>query len=317
MIQMCDQVCGQVEAMAKGLQVCPLGRMVHVDGSDIDRLGQRIEHESLAFGIEPHLLNLFEQDCLFACVDVSVGLCGSLSLLHLGGRVGSGLQSGAKPGSLSPTDRPARQAADRCLDKEAFPEMTDIARLLLLISVLALGGCAAKPQPEHDACALFDDNGGFFNNWSRHTRQVEREFGVPAHVVMATIWKESSFQARARPARKRHLGFIPGKRPSNAYGYPQALDSTWDWYRQDTGRSGAKRNSFKDAAHFVGWYHDQSHRRNGVAKSDAYNLYLNYYLGHGGYARGAAQSNAFARDAAQRVAARAALYSHQMSQCRA
>jgi hypothetical protein len=187
----------------------------------------------------------------------------------------------------------------------------------LFASALMLTGCASTTTSSHDACRLLDENGGLFNNWYRSTRKAEREFGVPAHIVMATIWKESDFQARARPARNRHLGFIPGRRPSNAYGYPQALDSTWDWYRESTGRKRAKRHKFKDAVHFVAWYHDQSGRRNGVARTDAYNLYLNYYLGHGGYARGAAADNAFAQNAARRVADQAERYRSQISNCRA
>lgn len=189
-------------------------------------------------------------------------------------------------------------------------------RLLLLSLLVLLSACASQPSNIDNACVIYDEKGGLFNNWYRYSKRVEREFGVPSHVLMATIWKESAFQARARPPRKKILGFIPGPRPSNAYGYPQALNSTWDWYRKETGRSRAKRNKFKHAIHFVGWYHDQSHRRNQVAKTDTYNLYLNYYLGHGGFARGAAANNAFARDAARRTAQRAELYRSQIARCR-
>ena len=41
-----------------------------------------------------------------------------------------------------------------------------------------------------------------------------------------------------------------------------------------------------DALDFIGWYNDTSHRRLGLSKGDAYSLYLAYYSGHGGYARG-------------------------------
>jgi hypothetical protein len=187
---------------------------------------------------------------------------------------------------------------------------------MLLMVVLGLAGCASQPANVHDICAIYDEKGGLINNWYRQSKRVEKEFGVPPHVTMATIWKESTFQARVKPPRKKYLGFIPGPRPSDAYGYPQALRSTWRWYQEETGRSRAKRQKFKHAIHFVGWYHDQSHRRNGVAKHDAYNLYLNYYLGHGGYARGAAANNAFARDAARRVAEQAEKYRVQLARCR-
>ena len=41
-----------------------------------------------------------------------------------------------------------------------------------------------------------------------------------------------------------------------------------------------------DALDFIGWYNHTSNKRLGISKSDAYNLYLAYYSGHGGYARG-------------------------------
>jgi len=191
------------------------------------------------------------------------------------------------------------------------------ARVLLLVGmILALVGCASQPSNVNNICTIYDEKGGLFNNWYRYGKKVEKMYGVPAHVTMATIWKESTFQARVKPPRKKYLGFIPGPRPSNAYGYPQALKSTWKWYRDSTGRSRARRSNFKHSIYFVGWYHDQSHRKNGVAKTDAYNLYLNYYLGHGGYARGAAASNGHARAAAGRVASQAEKYRAQLARCR-
>lgn len=185
----------------------------------------------------------------------------------------------------------------------------------VFLLALFLAGCASQPANINNACAIFDEKGGWFNNWYRQARKVEKEFGVPVPVLMATIHKESAFQARAKPPRTKLLGFIPWKRPSDAYGYAQALSSTWQWYRDETGRQGADRNDFFDAIHFVGWYHHQSHIRNGVALHDAYNLYLNYYLGHGGYARGAARQNDWARGAAARVQRRADAYAAQLRGC--
>lgn len=189
-------------------------------------------------------------------------------------------------------------------------------RYLLLASLLVLSACASQPRDVSNICAIYDEKGGLFNNWYRYSKRAYKRYGIPPHITMATIWKESSFRARAKPPRKRILGFIPGPRPSDAYGYPQALKSTWRWYKQETGKGGVKRNKFKHAIEFVAWYHDQSHRKNGVAKNDAYNLYLNYYLGHGGYARGHAASNSFARSAASRMAKQAKIYRQQLARCR-
>lgn len=189
------------------------------------------------------------------------------------------------------------------------------AVVALLGLLLVLSGCASKPSNISNACAVFSERGGWFDNWHRHAKRTEREFGVPVPILMATIKTESGFEARARPPRTRLFGVIPWKRPSTAYGYAQAIDGTWDWYRRDTGRHGARRSRFADAVHFVGWYHYQSHRRNGIALDDAYNLYLAYYAGHGGYARGDWRRRPGMQRAARRTADRANTYARQMRAC--
>lgn len=185
----------------------------------------------------------------------------------------------------------------------------------LLAIMLVLTGCAGTPEQTDNACAVFDQRGGWFNNWYKYARNTEKEYGVPVPVLMATIYKESGFNARAKPPRSKLLGFIPWKRPSSAYGYPQALDSTWQWYQDKSGNRRAKRNKFKDAIDFVGWYHAQSHRRNGMALNDTYHLYLAYYAGHGGYARGTWKSKPWMKSAARRTAAMANRYQQQLRNC--
>src|SRR3546814_4460646 len=132
-----------------------------------------------------------------------------------------------------------------------------------------------------DVCSSDLEQGGWFNNWYKATARAQKKYGVPKAIILATIRQESSFRANAKPPRRRLLGFIPWTRPSNAFGFPQALDSTWDSYCKSTGNYGAERDDFSDAADFVGWYYRQSHKRNGIALNDAYHLYMTYYLGHG------------------------------------
>ena len=78
--------------------------------------------------------------------------------------------------------------------------------------LLLLSACASAPSRINNACAVFEQKDGLFNNWSREARKVEREFGVPVPVLMATIYTESGFKAHARPPRTKLLGFIPWKR---------------------------------------------------------------------------------------------------------
>ncbi len=187
--------------------------------------------------------------------------------------------------------------------------------VLVLLLMLPLASCATAPHHINDVCSVFNQRDGWFNNWHSAARRAEREYGVPVPVLMAIIRKESGFRPYARPPRKWILGFIPWKRPSSAYGFSQALDGTWDRYRRETGHWGADRNSFADAIDFVGWYSYQSHVKNGIALNDTYNLYLAYYFGHAGYARGNWRNNPSVQRAAHAAADMARLYASQMQVC--
>ncbi|MDZ5697102.1 transglycosylase SLT domain-containing protein [Chelativorans sp. M5D2P16] len=186
-------------------------------------------------------------------------------------------------------------------------------RAAVLFLLLVLAGCASTPDNINNACSVFQQRDGWFNDWYSAAKRTERTYGVPVPVLMATIRVESGFKANARPPRKKLLGFIPWKRPSSAYGYSQALDGTWAEYKRATGKPMATRRSFADAVDFVGWYHYRSNQKNGIALNDTYNLYLAYYAGHGGYARGNFGSGT--RRAAQKAAAMADSYARQIRSC--
>lgn len=188
-------------------------------------------------------------------------------------------------------------------------------RVLIILALLALAGCASAPKNTRNACAVFEQRDGWFNNWERAARKTEREFGVPVPILMATIYTESGFRPYARPPRKKLFGFIPWGRVSSAYGYSQALDGTWAQYKRATGRWTAKRSNFADAVHFVGWYHAYNHSKNGIALTDAYNLYLAYYSGDAGYARGSWRGNSAIQATARRSAQLAATYAQQLRSC--
>lgn len=188
-------------------------------------------------------------------------------------------------------------------------------RVLIVALLMMLGGCATTPDNIGNVCSVFDQKGGWFNNWYDQAKDAEHEYGVPVSILMATLYKESGFQAHAKPPRTRLLWIIPWTRPSSAYGYPQALDSTWAWYQKKTGRRGADRDDFGDAVQFVGWYYYQSHIRNGIALNDAYHLYVSYYAGHGGYARGVWKRSAYIKRIARATASTATRYAAQMRSC--
>lgn len=188
-------------------------------------------------------------------------------------------------------------------------------RIAFIVALLLLAGCATVPRETRNACAIFEQRDGLFNNWQRAANHAERQYGVPVPILMATIYTESGFRSNARPPRRKLLGFIPWKRISTAYGYSQALDGTWAEYKRATGSWTASRTNFSDAVHFVAWYHNKNSRKNGISRNDAYSLYLAYYLGDAGYARGGWRGNSKLQGAARRSAGIAANYAQQLRGC--
>ena len=182
-----------------------------------------------------------------------------------------------------------------------------------LVVIAGSVGCSATrpPRSPDDACAIFREKKG----WYEEALDARERWGVPIPIQLAFIRQESSFDGDARPPRRKFLGFIPGPRPSNAQGYAQALESTWDDYRKATGARGADRDEFGDAVDFIGWYNARSAEICGIPKDDAYRLYLAYHEGPMGYRRGSHRRKAWLLGAAQRVAGRAARYESQLSRC--
>ena len=183
--------------------------------------------------------------------------------------------------------------------------------LFLLIAALMVGCSSSPPKSVNDICAIFKEKDG----WYDAAAEARDEWGSPIPVMMAIMYQEARFQAKAKPPRKKILGFIPGPRPTDAYGYSQALGSTWDGYERSAGRYFADRDDFDDAIDFIGWYNDQSWRRSGIAKSDSYRLYLAYHEGHGGFNRGTFRNKQWLIDVAHKVERKASSYSGQLKRC--
>ena len=189
------------------------------------------------------------------------------------------------------------------------PRIIAFVTALLLVTLHA---CASKPpkRPD-DICAIFEEK----RSWYKHARKAEKRWGMPIPVGMAFINKESSYQSDARPERDKLLWVIPWTRPSSAYGYAQATNDAWKDYRKATGYRFVERDDMRDALDFIGWYNHRSHKRLGLDKADAYSLYLAYYLGPTGYARGAYRNKPQVQGYARRVADRAYRYQAQLGRC--
>src|SRR5690606_19713190 len=101
----------------------------------------------------------------------------------------------------------------------------------------------------------------------------------------------------------------------DAYGYAQAKDATWEWYRRSSGRWGADRRDFGDSADFVAWYNNQSRVIARIPSHDVYSLYMAYHEGHGGYTRKTYNSKPWLKAVARKVQERAARYQQQLFGC--
>jgi len=186
---------------------------------------------------------------------------------------------------------------------------------LTLILVTGLTACATSRQPSNvgDVCAIFKEN----PRWYRSAKKSVERWGGPIHVPMSIIYQESTFKAKAKPGMEYFLWVIPTGRPSDAYGYAQALKSTWREYERAIGSGSPDRDNFADAFDFVLWYMNKSHQRNAVSKWDAYSQYLNYHEGQGGFARGTHLKKQWLLNTAKRVDARSKRFAAQLGQCRA
>lgn len=182
----------------------------------------------------------------------------------------------------------------------------------LCLSVSLTGCVASQPANVADICAIFEDRRG----WYKAARRSEERWGIPLAVNMAFIYQESGFQARAKPARRKFLWIFPGARPTSAYGYAQAVDSTWDEYLSRSGNWDGRRDKFADAIDFVGWYNAMSRRTSGIAPYDAANLYFAYHEGNGGYSRGSYLEKPWLLNTGSRVQVNAERFGAQYDSCR-
>lgn len=187
-----------------------------------------------------------------------------------------------------------------------------LVRWTVLGLLLLTTGCATRPpQQPDDLCQVFAERPG----WHRSAARMERKWHIPVPIAMAFVHRESSYRARARPPRTRFLWLFPGPRPSSAFGYAQATDPTWREYVREAGSWFSDRDDFADAIDFIGWYNDRSHRKLGIARNDAYRLYVAYYAGPGGYQAGKWRRNKTIRRYASIVSDRAARYQAQYRRC--
>lgn len=192
--------------------------------------------------------------------------------------------------------------------------MSNVLRFAVVAVLLASCGGRQYSAPRNldDACALSSERPAYF----LAMRNAEQRWSVPVPVQMAIIHAESRFIGDARTPHQFTLGVIPMGRQSSAFGYSQALDSTWTEYQSATRNHHARRDDIRDATDFIGWYAREAQDRNNVPPTDARNLYLVYHEGNAGYARGSYRAKPWLIRVADRVNDRAIMYDAQLRTCR-
>ncbi|MEJ2177963.1 MAG: hypothetical protein P8Y12_08450 [Gammaproteobacteria bacterium] len=186
---------------------------------------------------------------------------------------------------------------------------------LLFVFLLAttLAACASRPPSDREnLCTIYKQKPG----WYADSLKAAKRWNGPLDVPMAIMAQESSFRANAKPPIRFFLGVIPYGRASDAFGYPQALDSTWSRYRSEAGNVFSQRDNFDDSIDFIQWYMHTSWVQNGVDKNDAFAQYLNYHEGQGGYKRGTWKKKKWLIKTARLVEQRTQRYRSQLAVCK-
>lgn len=185
--------------------------------------------------------------------------------------------------------------------------------MLIWIVSFILVGCSSTPVPKNsmdNICQIFAHD----PDWRYAAEKSYKKWGTPPWTLLALVYQESTFREDAKPDMDYFL-FIPVGRPTSAYGYAQAVDGTWDAYKKATGNSWADRDDIEDALDFIGWYNHKSAIRSGVSKRDAYQIYLAYHEGHGGYNRKTYLKKPWLMRTARKVQNRAVMYMRQYQRC--
>jgi hypothetical protein len=180
-----------------------------------------------------------------------------------------------------------------------------------IILIFSLQSCMTTPPKNPDnICLIFEEK----KSWYKAAMKSEKRWKIPPYVLMSIVYQESSFKADAKPDREKLLWVIPWKRKSTAVGYSQALNMTWDDYKDETGNSRANRKNFADSADFIGWYASKGYYQ-GFDRLDARSLYLAYHEGYGGFKKKTYRKKPWLIKVAERVQTRSTKYQQQYWRC--
>jgi hypothetical protein len=193
-------------------------------------------------------------------------------------------------------------------------EILKMKYIILCLTVI-VGACSfipSKKMSQGDACSIIETK----RSWKSVLLKSESKWGVSPGMQLSFILTESNFRPRAKTQKKYFLGIFPTGRLSSAFGYAQAIDSTWEEYQKKSGNRFSSRTDFSDSVDFIGWYASETKRKLKISKADVFNQYLAYHQGHKGYERGAYKSKSNLVNAARRTENNARKFDAQFQNCR-
>lgn len=170
----------------------------------------------------------------------------------------------------------------------------------LMLAIVMIFSFISVGYASNNICELIAEH----PQWYVAARATQNKWHVPVNVQFAIMHMESNFKPEAKA------------RTTTAYGFAQAVNATWKGYQQKTGNTDSRRDHFKDASDFIGWYAKQMNDRIDIPTNNAYDLYIAYHDGSGGYKKAVRNSQSFAARLARRVQSDASLYKTQLAQCR-
>jgi hypothetical protein len=184
-------------------------------------------------------------------------------------------------------------------------------RLFFIFYLLSISACFStqtKKIKANNICDVLSNH----TNWYHSLEDVEKKWNVRKDLILAFIHQESRFQSDARPHKDVH---IANNTLSNAYGFAQVKDETWDWYQTKTQHYNARRDVFADAIDFMGWYMNESTKRLRISKRDVVRQYLSYHEGQGGFEQRTFLKKPWLLKVAKKVQKKAKLYRSQLKRC--
>jgi len=174
---------------------------------------------------------------------------------------------------------------------------------LLLFSLLT--GCSQQQPPQ--LCTLLQRE----HVWSQYQHHTKNKLST----ILAIIQHESGFRSNARPVKSWLVpGLIPWEHHSSAYGFSQAIASTWQEFKAENPGL-HQRESYYSSVLFIDWYLSKYKKYIPVNKRNhPYELYLLYHEGPTAYQQTHRISKA-TKNYAAKVAATARKFEGELKTC--